>query len=200
MVPCGRETHAHIGKLHNCAAARIRVPALDSKTGASSGSSDLCVYSAHFDPHFTGIRGRVRQFRALTDDVARRVTPPASSASNDRVTNSSPSSSFARAPCVLAGDFNTIADGYKRLIPQFCCDDLRFGSLGKSEPQWWLDNVLNQPDASGENRSVHFHPLSFNLHECFCYAVCSVSSLFAAQAVFGMIRAHRVSRSSCWEA
>lgn len=80
----------------------------------------LDLYSVHTDA-YTGIRGRVKQINAVLQDYHSR-------------------NGGSRA-AVIAGDLNTMGDGYKRLIPLFCNDDLRWGSLGLTEQQWWRDNV-----------------------------------------------------------
>ena len=43
---------------------------------------------------------------------------------------------------VIMADLNTMANGVARLSPNYCCDALRFGSLGLSEAQWWHRHVL----------------------------------------------------------
>jgi hypothetical protein len=70
----------------------------------------VAVWSVHLDANFCGIRGRVRQFHALMKNVQTRTK------FGDSV--------------ILGGDFNTMNNGYRRWIYKFCCDDLRWGSLG----------------------------------------------------------------------
>jgi hypothetical protein len=44
---------------------------------------------------------------------------------------------------ICAGDLNTMANGVKRYQPWFCCDDLRWGSIGYSESEWFYKYGLN---------------------------------------------------------
>lgn len=44
---------------------------------------------------------------------------------------------------VILGDLNTMANGIARLSPNYCCDDLRWGSLGMSEARYWQRHVLS---------------------------------------------------------
>jgi hypothetical protein len=43
---------------------------------------------------------------------------------------------------VILGDLNTMAHSVARLSPNYCCDRLRWGSLGCCEAAWWQRNVL----------------------------------------------------------
>lgn len=36
-------------------------------------------------------------------------------------------------------------DRLARISPYFCCDKLRFFSFGRSEAEWWTDNLLSTP-------------------------------------------------------
>lgn len=46
-------------------------------------------------------------------------------------------------PCqAILGDLNTMAHSVARLSPNYCCDGMRWRSLGLSEAVWWQRNVL----------------------------------------------------------
>ncbi|KAJ2781620.1 hypothetical protein H4R18_002764 [Coemansia javaensis] len=82
----------------------------------------VLVYSAHLEC-FAGIAGRVGQLCDLLQD----------------------SSAHARAlPHQLVfGDMNTFAHSLARLLPRYACGWYRFRTLGMSEPEWWVQNVLS---------------------------------------------------------
>jgi hypothetical protein len=52
--------------------------------------------------------------------------------------------SAASTPCCQAilGDLNTMAHSVARLSPNYCCDGMRWRSLGSSEAAWWQRYVL----------------------------------------------------------
>uniref|UniRef100_A0A383VN26 Endonuclease/exonuclease/phosphatase domain-containing protein n=1 Tax=Tetradesmus obliquus TaxID=3088 RepID=A0A383VN26_TETOB len=58
--------------------------------------------------------------------------------------SSSPAASAAPTPCCQAilGDLNTMAHSVARLSPNYCCDGMRWRSLGSSEAAWWQRHVL----------------------------------------------------------
>jgi len=112
-----------------CACARIETPI-----------GRVVFHSAHLDAYFSGIRGRVKQWDSIVASIqARRATSQQQQQQQQRRDGGE-----KEGPpfCVVAGDFNTMAHGYRRLVPSFCCDDLRFYSLGWSEEEWWLARVL----------------------------------------------------------
>lgn len=43
---------------------------------------------------------------------------------------------------VILGDLNTMGHGVARLSPNYCCDPMRWRSLGSSEARYWSDHVL----------------------------------------------------------
>lgn len=46
-------------------------------------------------------------------------------------------------PCqVLLGDLNTAGNGISRLSPNYCCDKMRFYTLGYSEGEIWARNIF----------------------------------------------------------
>lgn len=49
---------------------------------------------------------------------------------------------------VIMADLNTMANGIARLSPNYCCDSLRFWSLGQSEAEWWHRNIFSTSDSS----------------------------------------------------
>lgn len=44
----------------------------------------------------------------------------------------------------ILGDLNTMANSIARLSPHYCCDMMRWWSLGYSEAQWWDKFVLSE--------------------------------------------------------
>jgi hypothetical protein len=43
---------------------------------------------------------------------------------------------------VILGDLNTMGHSVARLSPNYCCDRMRWGSLGSCEAAWWQRHVL----------------------------------------------------------
>ena len=43
---------------------------------------------------------------------------------------------------MILGDLNTMGHSVARLSPNYCCDHMRWGSLGSCEAAWWQRNVL----------------------------------------------------------
>jgi len=50
---------------------------------------------------------------------------------------------------LIFGDLNTVAHGVARLSPNYCCDNLRWKSLGWSEAQWWNNHVFHSKEQDG---------------------------------------------------
>lgn len=48
----------------------------------------------------------------------------------------------------VLGDLNTMAHGIARMSPNYCCDAMRFWSLGRTEAHFWHHNVLSVQDPS----------------------------------------------------
>lgn len=48
----------------------------------------------------------------------------------------------------ILGDLNTMAHGVARLSPNYCCDAMRFWTLGRPEAHFWHHNVLAITDPS----------------------------------------------------
>lgn len=46
----------------------------------------------------------------------------------------------------ILGDLNTMAHGIARLSPDYCCDAMRFWSIGQTEAYFWHHNVISVPD------------------------------------------------------
>ena len=95
-----------------CAAAAI----------ISTPLGPISFYSVHFAPRYTGIRGRQSQFRSICADHSLNCDQT--------------------IPCIIAGDFNTVAPGYKRFTLTFCCDDLRWATWGQTEAQYWSNSIF----------------------------------------------------------
>ena len=45
---------------------------------------------------------------------------------------------------VILGDLNTMGHGVARLSPHYCCDVMRWRTLGWYEAAWWHAHVLSQ--------------------------------------------------------
>jgi hypothetical protein len=84
IIDDNKYRHTHRSKTHNEAFALI-----------STHIGDVACYSVHLDPHYTGARGRVKQFTPVFEDAVRQNQPLV----------------------VMAGDFNTVCHGLARLIP-----------------------------------------------------------------------------------
>jgi hypothetical protein len=65
------------------------------------------------------------------------LQPPASSSS------SSTAARARRWAYAILGDLNTMAHGVARLSPHYCCDAMRWRSLGSSEAAFWQRHVLS---------------------------------------------------------
>lgn len=91
----------------------------------------LLVYSVHLEV-FCGIFGRLRQFsQILAHSWAHLSTHPHQ---------------------MILGDLNTMAHGLARFFPKYCCDGMRWGSVGWSEAEWWQRNLFAvTPDLAGED-------------------------------------------------
>jgi len=50
--------------------------------------------------------------------------------------------SAAGVPVAVLGDLNTMANGVARLSPHYCCDHMRWRTLGCSEAQFWHRHVF----------------------------------------------------------
>lgn len=58
---------------------------------------------------------------------------------------------------LIFGDLNTMAHSIARLSPKYATDRYRFLSFGKSESQWWMDNVFGWRDSDGPlNMKLYF--------------------------------------------
>lgn len=91
------------------------------------------VWSLHFDAYKTGTRGRVKQWK-----VSRSCLHLSFQAATNKIEEiwRSRGSKPAERLAIFGGDLNTIGNSYRRLLPFFCNDDLRWGSLGYSESEW----------------------------------------------------------------
>ncbi|KAI9502983.1 hypothetical protein GGI25_005796 [Coemansia spiralis] len=82
----------------------------------------VLAYSAHFEC-FTGIIGRTRQLCDLLLDSKNAAV---------------------RLPHqVIFGDFNTFAHSLARFSPKYANGWYRFRTIGISEPEWWVKNILS---------------------------------------------------------
>lgn len=108
-------------------------------------SRKLLVYSVHLEV-FCGIFGRLRQFsQILEHSRANLVEYPHQ---------------------MILGDLNTMAHGLARFFPNYCCDGMRWRSVGWSEAEWWQRNLfsvttdLTTAAGTGINcyLAAHHHP------------------------------------------
>lgn len=82
----------------------------------------ILVYSVHLEI-FCGIFGRLRQFsQILAHSRANLLQYPQQ---------------------MILGDLNTMAHGLARLLPKYCCDSMRWRSVGWSEAEWWQRNLFD---------------------------------------------------------
>ena len=64
----------------------------------------------------------------------------------------------------ILGDLNTMAHGIARLSPNYCCDAMRFWSVGRTEAHFWHQTVLSVADPSHlpEHDGTELGTLSLN--------------------------------------
>lgn len=93
----------------------------------------LC-YCLHLEV-FCGIFGRIKQFSDVLADSRKRFI-------QDGLQYQ-----------IIAGDLNTMAHGIARLSPKYCCDMLRFFSIGYSESAWWKYHIFDVLDISCDSPS-----------------------------------------------
>lgn len=86
----------------------------------------VLVYSVHLEV-FCGIFARLKQFAPVLAHARRHAD--------------------THAHQMVLGDLNTMAHGLARLFPKYCCDALRWRSLGWSEAAWWQRNLFSVTDA-----------------------------------------------------
>ena len=57
---------------------------------------------------------------------------------------------------MILGDLNTMGHGIARFSPNFCCDKMRFWSIGRTEGEVWERDVFSQldPEYTGERRAI----------------------------------------------
>ncbi|KAJ2410620.1 hypothetical protein GGI10_004504 [Coemansia sp. RSA 2530] len=104
----------------------------------------ILAYSAHFEC-FTGIIGRAGQLCDLLRD---------SSANAERLPHQ-----------LIFGDFNTFAHSLARFSPKYANGWYRFRTLGMTEPEWWLKNILSwYPEDGSRNQRLDSEGLPSDLH------------------------------------
>jgi hypothetical protein len=86
----------------------------------------LVVYCAHFEV-FCGMLARIAQLSDIFADA-----------------RSAADEGFPRL--AILGDLNTMAHGIARLSPNYCCDRMRFLSVGRDEAVIWERSVLSVRD------------------------------------------------------
>lgn len=93
-------------------------------------SDRVLAYSVHLEV-FCGIFGRLRQFSSVLEHSHRHLT--------------------SHPHQLILGDLNTMAHGLARFFKKYCCDAMRWRSLGWSEAQWWQKNLWQvTPELAGE--------------------------------------------------
>lgn len=102
----------------------------------------VLAYSVHLEV-FCGIFGRMRQFsQILAHSRAHLATHPYQ---------------------MILGDLNTMAHGLARFFSRYCCDAMRWRSLGWSEAEWWQKNLMEVtpewagPDGVNALLAAHHH-------------------------------------------
>ncbi|KAJ2963410.1 hypothetical protein NQZ79_g1521 [Umbelopsis isabellina] len=101
------------------------------------GMPSIMCYCVHLEV-FCGIIGRVSAFSDVLADARNNI---------DKIPHQ-----------LLFGDLNTMAHSIARLSPKYATDRYRLMSLGRTESQWWKDNVLSWQDRDGP----------INMHLSFC--------------------------------
>lgn len=104
----------------------------------------ILVYSAHLEV-FCGIFGRMRQFSQILEHAHRHAaTTPHQ---------------------LLLGDLNTMAHGLARFFPKYCCDALRWRSVGWSEAEWWQRNLFSvTPELARDPTTGHLRNVLLAAH------------------------------------
>lgn len=70
----------------------------------------------------------------------------------------------------ILGDLNTMAHGLARLSPQYCCDKMRFWTLGRPEAHFWHHNLISVtdprylPGRDGQPAGVLVSEIAVQLH------------------------------------
>ena len=97
-------------------------------------SQRMIVYTVHLEV-FCGIFGRLRQFSQILAHSRRHLS--------------------THPHQMILGDLNTMAHGLARLIPKYCCDGMRWRSVGWSEAEWWQRNLFSvTPEIARGHESV----------------------------------------------
>ena len=81
----------------------------------------LLTYSVHLEV-FCGIFGRLRQFSQILSHSKAHLS--------------------GHPYQMILGDLNTMAHGLARFFSRYCCDAMRWRSLGWSEAEWWQKNLM----------------------------------------------------------
>ncbi|KAJ1963853.1 hypothetical protein GGI12_001804 [Dipsacomyces acuminosporus] len=114
----------------------------------------VLAYSAHFEC-FTGITGRVGQLSDLLLDSRK---------SADKLPHQ-----------VVFGDFNTFSHSLARFSPKYANGWYRFHTIGMTEPEWWIENILSwYPEDGPINQRLASQGLPENLrfsNEVLCAAI-----------------------------
>lgn len=90
----------------------------------------------------------------------------------------------------ILGDLNTMAHGIARLSPNYCCDAMRFWSIGRTEAYFWHQTVLSVADPSHlpEHDGTEFGTLSLT-KEAF-RLLCLVMAPVSSKACCGQYSGH----------
>lgn len=103
----------------------------------------ILVYSVHLEV-FCGIFGRLRQFSQILEHSRTNIS--------------------TNPHQMILGDLNTMAHGLARFFPKYCCDGMRWKSVGWSEAEWWQRNLFSvTADLAGDGGincylAAHHHP------------------------------------------
>lgn len=100
----------------------------------------ILVYTAHMEL-FCGLLDRVILFSEIIADARAHISECPHQ--------------------IIMGDFNTLAHGIARLSPKYCTDIMRILSVGSTESEWWVRNLLTVRDEDGPvNTRLNRFPFS----------------------------------------
>lgn len=84
--------------------------------------TEFMAYSVHLEV-FCGMLARLKQFADVVEHVKSSIGK-------------------GHGNILIGGDLNTMAHGIARLSPRYCCDRMRFRTLGTTEGEWFRKNFL----------------------------------------------------------
>ncbi|KAK3248710.1 hypothetical protein CYMTET_41833 [Cymbomonas tetramitiformis] len=103
---------------------------------------EVTCYTVHLEV-FCGVLARVQQFSEIFRDCRLQIAK-----------------GFTKQ--AILGDLNTMANGIARFSPHYCCDKMRFWTIGESEGEWWDRNVFSY-SSNEQEPSPNPHLLKWGL-------------------------------------